>query len=79
MAIADERQAILQIFPELADGAAPARRASSSAATPTRTRGAMSAAARKAVGAQMKAYWAKRRADKAGGEAARADRATDWP
>ena len=77
MAIADERQAILQMFPELADRAAPARRASSSAATPTRKRLGMSAAERKAVGTRMKAYWAKRRAEKAGGEAATADRATE--
>ena len=76
-AIADERQAILQMFPELADGAAPARRASSSAPTPTRKRRGMSAAERKAVGTRMRAYWAKRREEKAGGEAATADRATE--
>jgi hypothetical protein len=39
----------------------------------------MSAAERKAVGARIKAYWAKRREGKAGGEAATADRATDSP
>jgi hypothetical protein len=76
LAIADERQTILQMFPELADGAAPARRASSAAAPATRKRRGMSAAERKAVGTRMKAYWAKRREERAGGEAATADRAT---
>ena len=36
----------------------------------------MSAVERKAVGTRMKPYWAKRRSEKAGGEAAAADRAT---
>jgi hypothetical protein len=36
----------------------------------------MSAAERKAVGTRMRAYWAKRRTEKTGGEAAAADRAT---
>jgi hypothetical protein len=67
-AISHERDAILRAFPDLGrasaqanaslDGAAPARFA--------RKRRRMSAAQRKAVGARMKAYWAKRRAEKAG-------------
>jgi hypothetical protein len=64
--IADERQAILQVFPELSDGAALARRASSSAGTPTRKRRGMSPAERKAVGTRMRAYRAKRRGEEAG-------------
>jgi hypothetical protein len=52
----------------------------SCAAALTRTvvllRRGMSAAERKAVGTRMKAYWAKRREERAGGEAATADRAT---
>ena len=69
-AISQERDAILQAFPDLGrasaqanaslDGAAPARRASA----PARKRRGMSAAQRKAVGKRMKAYWAKRRAEK---------------
>ena len=65
-AISQERDAILQAFPDLGrasaqanaslDGAAPARRASA----PARKRRRMSAAQRKAVGERMKAYWAKR-------------------
>ena len=39
----------------------------------------MSAAESKAVGTRMRAYWAKRRAEKAGGEAATADRAIEPP
>ena len=60
-AIADEQQAIFTVFPELRDGAAPARLASA----PARRHRRMSAAQRKAVGARMKRYWAKRRAEKA--------------
>ena len=36
----------------------------------------MSPEERKAVGTRMRAYWAKRRAERAGGEVATADRAT---
>ena len=61
--IQEEQQAILMVFPELRDGTAPARRASP-ARRPGRRR--MSATERKAVGRRMKAYWAKRRAAKAG-------------
>jgi hypothetical protein len=62
-AIQEEQQAILTVFPELQDGAAPARRTSPA---PRGGRRRMSAAERKAVGRRMKAYWAKRRAAKAG-------------
>ena len=68
-AIAEERAAIIRIFPDLGtgsratagslDGAAPA-------APGVRKRRSMSAAQRRAVGKRMKAYWAKRRAAKAG-------------
>jgi hypothetical protein len=60
--IEDEQQAILRVFPELQDGAAPARRNSTA---PRGRRRRMSAAERKAVGKRMKAYWAKRRAETA--------------
>jgi hypothetical protein len=56
-AITEEQDAILRTFPELRDGAGPARGGG---------RRPMSAAERKAVGRRMKAYWAKRRAAKAG-------------
>jgi hypothetical protein len=69
-AISHERDEILRAFPDFGrasaqanvslDGAAPARRASA----PARKRRRMSAAERKAVGKRMKAYWAKRRAEK---------------
>jgi hypothetical protein len=61
--IREEQQAILTVFPELRDGAAPAARTS-----PVRRvrRRRMSAAERRAVGRRMKAYWAERRAAKAG-------------
>jgi hypothetical protein len=60
--IQEEQQAILRVFPDLRDGAAPAPRTS-----PARRPGRrlMSAAERKAVGRRMRAYWAKRRAEKA--------------
>jgi hypothetical protein len=61
--IQEEQQAILTVFPEFRDGAAPAQR-TSPAARGRRRR--MSAAERRAVGKRMKAYWAKRRAAKAG-------------
>jgi hypothetical protein len=65
-AISEEQQAILSVFPELGDGAAPGRRAASPAAAPARKRRGMSAAQRKAVGQRMKRYWAKWRAHKKG-------------
>jgi len=60
----EEQQVILTMFPELRDGAAPAGHTSSPAPRGRRRR--MSAAERKAVGRRMKAYWAKRRAEKSG-------------
>jgi hypothetical protein len=73
-AISHERDAIFQAFPDLGrvsaqanaslDGAAPGRRAASPAMAPAGKRRGMSAAQRKAVGKRMKAYWAKRRAEK---------------
>jgi hypothetical protein len=63
-AISEERQAILTVFPELGDGAAPGRRAASPAAAAARKRRGMPAAQRKAVGQRMKRYWAKWRARK---------------
>ena len=60
--IQEEQQAILRVFPELQDGAAAAR-LTSPASRGRRRR--MSAAERKAVGKRMRAYWAKRRAEKA--------------
>ena len=73
-AISQERDAILRTFPDLGrasaqanaslDGAAPGRRTASPAAASARRRRGMSAAQRKAVGKRMKAYWAKRRAEK---------------
>ena len=59
--IPEEQQAILTVFPELQDGAAPAARISPA---PRAGRRRMSAAERKAVGRRMRAYWAKRRAEK---------------
>jgi hypothetical protein len=60
-AISGEQEAILRTFPELRDGAAPPRRGPA----PRGRRRRMSPAQRKAVGARMRAYWAKRRAEKA--------------
>jgi hypothetical protein len=72
--ISQERDAILQAFPDLGrapaqangslDGATPLRPAS----VPARGRKGMSPSQRRAVGGRMKAYWAKRRAEKAGTE-----------
>jgi hypothetical protein len=61
-AISDEHEALLRTFPELRDGAAPARREPAR----RRRRRRMSAAERKAVGRRMRVYWAKRRAEKTG-------------
>ena len=70
-AIGEERQALLQAFPDLGNGTSPSSRTSATArsASPTpagRKRSGMSPAQRKAVGERMKAYWAKRRGEKAG-------------
>jgi hypothetical protein len=57
------KQAIFKVFPELRDGGAPRTRSSTAVRRGRRRR--MSAAERKAVGQRMRAYWAKRRAEKA--------------
>jgi hypothetical protein len=71
--IADEARAIFQTFPELRkqgrgfDLGTPGRKgakASAADAAPKRRRSRMSAAARKAVSARMKKYWAERRKQK---------------
>jgi len=61
--IQEEQQTIFRVFPELQNGAASAPR--TSPASPGRRR-RISAAERKAVGRRMRAYWAKRRAEKSG-------------
>ena len=68
--IREEQAALLTLFPELRDDRQRGRKAASNgvaAAKPTRRRPLMSAAMRKAVGLRMRAYWAKRRAEKANG------------
>ena len=72
-AIAAEREELLTSFPELRRGS---HQDGGAAAPRHQRRRGMSAAERKAVGTRMKPYWAKRRSEKAGGEAAAADRAT---
>ena len=67
-AIESERQAILQAFPTLGSQRAASRNGSPAPAG--RTRRGMSPSQRKAVGKRMKAYWASRRAEKAGGREA---------
>jgi len=79
--IEQERSALLAAFPGLEGqrtrAAAsqqlttrgPAKQAASQAPT-NRKRRTMTAAERKAVGARMTAYWAKRRAEKAGADSA---------
>jgi hypothetical protein len=70
--IASEARAIFQTFPELRkqgrgfDLGTPGRKGAGAAAdaTPKRRRSGMSAAARKAVSARMKKYWAERRKQK---------------
>jgi len=68
-----EQEALLTAFPDLRASSSgqgrPARARASEAATPARARrrGGMSPAQRKAVGERMRAYWAARRAAKAGG------------
>jgi hypothetical protein len=68
-AIDAEREELLASFPELRGGS----RQDSGAAVPPQKRGGMSPAERKAVGTRMRAYWAKRRAEKAGEQPSRAD------
>jgi hypothetical protein len=71
--IADEARAIFQTFPELRKGGRgfdlgtsgrKTAKASAVEAAPKRPRSRMSAAARKAVSARMKKYWAERRKQK---------------
>jgi hypothetical protein len=71
--IADEARTIFQAFPELRSQGrgfalgTPGRKgakASAGEAAPKRRRSRMSAAARKAVSARMKKYWAERRKQK---------------
>ena len=83
-AIGDERQALLQAFPDLGNGTSPSSRTSATArsASPTpagRKRSGMSPAQRKAVGERMKAYWAKRRGEKAGTQTESPARAQSAP
>jgi hypothetical protein len=78
-ALREEQAALLKMFPELGRGRR-GRKASNGGsprvAAPTRGRRGMSAQARKAVGARMKAYWAAKRAEKAaGGENGQAEAA----
>ena len=65
-AIEGERSAILQAFPNL--GSTPTGASTNGAAVPrtARRRGGMSPSQRKAVSERMKAYWAKRRGERAG-------------
>ena len=84
-AIGEERQALLQAFPDLGerDLDLPSRTsatARSSAPAPAgRKRSGMSPAQRKAVGERMKAYWAKRRGEKAGTQTESLARAESAP
>jgi hypothetical protein len=66
-AIEEERNAIVRAFPDFGRASGTSNGASSPA---TRGRKGMSPAQRKAVGARMKAYWANRRAEKAGSKKA---------
>jgi hypothetical protein len=75
-AIDEERGAILRAFPALRTGRTPASTNGSPAPT-GRTQKGMSPAQRKAVGERMKAYWAKRRGEKAGTEGADTESASD--
>jgi hypothetical protein len=62
-AIEEERSAIVEAFPDLGRGSSRSNGASAKA---RRGRRGMSSGQRKAVGERMKAYWAKRRGEKAG-------------
>ena len=73
-AIESERSAILQVFPNLASRSTSA--SGNSAPLPAgRKRGGMSPARRKAVSQRMKAYWAKRQAEKTGTQTESASKA----
>jgi hypothetical protein len=69
-AISEERAAIIRMFPDRRTRAAPSSLDGPAPASRARKRRRMSAAERKAVGRRMKAYWAKRRAEKAGAKKA---------
>ena len=75
-AISEERGAILREFPALRTGRTPAS-TNGSPAPAGRKRKGMSPSQRKAVGERMKAYWAKRRGEKAGTAAADTQAASD--
>ena len=66
-AISEERDAILRAFPSLGRFSTQSNASMDGAVPPVRKRRRMSAAERKAVGRRMRAYWAKRRAEKAAG------------
>jgi hypothetical protein len=64
-AIFEERAAIMRAFPDLGRASGPGSVSVDGAAPTGRKRRGMSPAQRKAVGKRMKAYWAKRRAERA--------------
>jgi hypothetical protein len=75
-AIDEERSAILRAFPALGSRPTPVSNNGSSAPAGRKRKG-MSASQRKAVGERMKAYWAKRRGEKAGASAPATNAASD--
>jgi hypothetical protein len=77
-AIDEERSAILRAFPALGSRPTPVSNNRPSA-TARRTGKGMSPTQRKAVGERMKAYWTKRRAEKAGEAGPKAQTAAEAP
>jgi hypothetical protein len=77
-AINEERRALLQAFPDLRNGARLSERASWTGPSSRKPSG-MSPAQGKAVGERMKAYWAKRRAEKAVTAAPQGETASETP
>jgi hypothetical protein len=75
-AIDEERSAILRAFPALGSRPTPVSN-NGSTAPARRTVKGMSPAQRRSVGERMKAYWAKRRGEKAGASGAAGDAASD--
>ena len=69
-AIEQERAALLALFPPTGRSAPAKRQQRASQPAAARKRPTMTAAQRKAVGARMTAYWAKRRAEMAGADSA---------
>ena len=67
-AIEQERRALLAAFPPSGRTTSAKRQQPASQPRAARKRRSMTAAERKAVGARMTAYWAKRRAEKAGAD-----------